>query len=98
MHSGRLSLNEALGEAGGINPQSGDASQVYIVRRSAEQPVIYRLDAATPGALAMAEGFELDPKDLVYVAATPLANWHRTISQILPGALSSAVSAVSVQK
>jgi polysaccharide export outer membrane protein len=98
MHNGRLSLNEALGEAGGINPMSGDASQIYIVRRNLDQPVVYKLDAHAPGALAMAEGFELDPKDLVYVAATPLANWHRTISQVLPGALSSAVSAAHVQR
>jgi polysaccharide export outer membrane protein len=95
MHNGRLSLNEALGEAGGINPLSGDASQVYVVRRSTAEPVVYRLDAQAQGALAMAESFELDPKDLVYVAATPLANWHRTISQIFPGALSSAVSAMT---
>jgi polysaccharide export outer membrane protein len=95
MHNGRLSLNEALGESGGINPLSGDASQVYVVRRSTDQPTVYRLDAHLQGALAMAEGFELDPKDLVYVAATPLTNWHRTISQIIPGALSSAVTAVT---
>jgi polysaccharide export outer membrane protein len=94
MHNGRLSLNEALGESGGINPLSGDASQVYIVRRSSDTPIIYRLDAHAQGALTMAEGFELEPKDLVYVAATPLANWHRTISQIIPGALPSAVTAV----
>jgi polysaccharide export outer membrane protein len=43
----------------------------------------------------MAEGFELNPKDVVYVAATPLANWHRTISQIFPGALTGAVGAVA---
>jgi polysaccharide export outer membrane protein len=95
MHNGRLSLNEALGEAGGINPLSGDASQVYVVRRSATEPMVYRLDAHAPGALALAEGFELDPKDLIYVAATPLANWHRTISQLFPGALSSAVTAAT---
>lgn len=95
MHNGRLSLNEALGEAGGINPQSGDASQIYVVRRSTAEPVVYRLDARTPGALAMAESFELNPKDLIYVAATPLANWHRTISQIFPGALSSAINVVN---
>lgn len=94
MHNGRLSLNEALGESGGINPLSGDASQVYIVRRSSDTPVVYRLDAHARGALTLAEGFELEPKDLVYVAATPLANWHRTISQIIPGALPSAVNAV----
>jgi polysaccharide export outer membrane protein len=94
MINGRLTLNEALGESGGINPLSGDASQIYVVRKSATDPIVYRLDAHQPGALAMAEAFELQPKDVVYVAATPLANWHRTISQILPGALSSAVSTV----
>jgi polysaccharide export outer membrane protein len=95
MRNGRLSLNEALGESGGINPVSGDVRQIYVVRRSNAVPTVFRLDAQAPGALALGEGFELDPKDLVYVAATPLTNWHRTISQILPGALSSAFSAVS---
>lgn len=93
MHNGVLTLNEALGEAGGINPLSGDASQVYVVRRHGAKPVVYRLDAQAPGALAVAEGFMLSPKDVVYVAATPLTNWQRTISLILPGALSSAVGA-----
>jgi polysaccharide export outer membrane protein len=95
MRNGRLTLNEALGETGGISPVSGDASQVYVIRRTDEQPEVYRLDANAPGAMALAEGFELQPKDVIYVAATPLTNWHRTISAILPGALSSAVSAGS---
>lgn len=93
MHNGRLTLNEALGESGGINPTSGDGSQIYVVRKNGTDQVVYQLDGRTPGALAMAEGFELSPKDVVYVAATPLANWHRAISLILPGALSSAVGA-----
>lgn len=94
MHNGRLTLNEALGESGGINPTSGDGSQIYVVRKNGADQVVYQLDGRSPGALAMAEGFELSPKDVVYVAATPLANWHRAISLILPGALSSAVGAV----
>ncbi len=94
MHNGRLSLNEALGEAGGVNPLSGDGSQIYVVRKNGTEQVVYQLDGRTQGALALAEGFELSPKDVVYVAATPLANWHRSISLILPGALSSAVGAV----
>jgi polysaccharide export outer membrane protein len=95
MHNGRLTLNEALGETGGINPLSGDSGQVYVVRKSTTEPVVYRLDAKQAGALAIAEGFELHPKDVVYVAATPLANWHRTISQLLPGALSGAIGAAN---
>jgi polysaccharide export outer membrane protein len=95
MHNGSLTLNEALGDAGGVNPLSGDGSQIYVVRHSGNKQVVYQLDGTSPGALAMAEGFQLDPKDVVYVAATPLANWHRAISLLLPSALSGAVGAVT---
>jgi len=98
MHNGRLTLNEALGESGGVNPLSGDGSQIYVIRRNGPDQVVYQLDGSNAGALAMAEGFELSPKDVVYVAATPLANWHRAISLILPGALTSAVGAVNPVK
>lgn len=91
MHNGRLTLNEALGESGGINPITGDGRQVYVVRKSAKEPIVYQLDASAPGAMAMAEGFELHPKDVIYVAASPLANWNRSISLLFPGALTSAV-------
>lgn len=95
MRNGRLTLNEALGEAGGINPVTGDARQVYVIRRSSAESMVYRLDANAPGALAVAEGFELNPKDVVYVAATPLTNWNRTISAMIPGALPTAVIATT---
>lgn len=93
MHDGRLTLNEALGEVGGINPQSGDAGKVYVVRRTPQGPRVYRLDARPSRAMALAERFELRPRDVVYVAASPLANWHRAISQLFPGELSSVVGA-----
>lgn len=93
MHDGRLTLNEALGESGGINPVTGDGGQVYVVRNSNKEVIVFQLDANSPAALAIAETFELAPKDLVYVAATPLTNWNRTISLIFPSALSTAVGA-----
>ncbi len=117
MHDGRLTLGEALGEAGGLNPQSADAGQVYVVRRARHgddvaaaaaaaaaadtgkvygtgapgRSLVYRLDARSASALALAEQFELQPRDVVYVAASTLTNWHRAISQLFPGELSSAV-------
>lgn len=93
MHNGSLTLNEALGESGGVNPTTGDSRRIYVVRKSSKEPVVYQLDAGSPGAMAIAELFELDAKDLVYVAATPLTNWHRTISLLFPNALSTAVGA-----
>lgn len=85
MHDGRLTLNEALGEAGGINQLSADGRQVYVVRNEGgKEPSIYNLDARSPVALAMAESFELKPKDVVFVNASQLAMWNRVISLILP--------------
>jgi polysaccharide export outer membrane protein len=95
MHDGRLTLNEALGESGGISPLSGDARQVYVVRKTTGRTRVFQLDARVAGSLAMAEAFELQPKDIVYVAATPLANWNRNLSLLFPGALTSAVSATN---
>lgn len=92
MHNGRLSLNEAIGEAGGINPLTGDARRVFVVRRGRAGTELYQLDARDTGALAIAESFELAPRDLVFIDATGLANWHRTLSLMIPGALTSAVS------
>jgi polysaccharide biosynthesis/export protein len=87
LHNGRLSLNEALGEAGGVNPQTADARQVYVIRNAAdEHPLIYHLDAQSPVMLALAEGFELKAKDVVYVDATSMVRYNRVISLILPTA------------
>jgi len=91
MHNGRLTLNEALGESGGVSPLSGDARQIYVVRKTPERTRVFQLDARVSGALAMAESFELRPKDVVYVAASPLANWNRHLSLLFPGALTNAV-------
>jgi polysaccharide biosynthesis/export protein len=92
MHDGRLTLNEALGETGGVSPLSGDARQIYVVRKTPEGTTrVFQLDARITGSIAMAEEFELRPKDVVYVAASPLANWNRNLSLLFPGALTSAV-------
>ena len=87
LRNGRLTLNEALGEAGGVNPGSGDPRQIYVVRTAKpDQPEVYHLDAKSPLAYALAEGFELQARDVVYVDPVPLVRWNRVISLILPSA------------
>ena len=87
MHNGRLTLNEALGSAGGLNQLSSEGGHVYVVRNAADMtPIVYRLDAHSPVALALAENFELKSKDVVYVDPSPLTNWSRVSNLILPGA------------
>jgi polysaccharide export outer membrane protein len=87
LRNGRLTLNEALGDAGGISPASGDPRQVYVIRNGAAgNPQIFHLDARTAVAYALAEGFELRSRDVVFVDPVPLVSWNRVISLILPSA------------
>lgn len=87
MRNGRLSLNEALGEAGGPSLTTANTSQIYVIRNTEQgSPAIFHLNAGTPVALALAETFVLRPRDVVYVDPVPLVNWNRIISLILPSA------------
>ncbi len=100
LRDGSLTLNEALGESGGVNPASGDPRQIYVVRSrpgagasgAGALPEIYHLDASSAAAYALAEGFELESRDVVFVDPVPLVLWNRVISLILPSA--QATSAV----
>ena len=55
-------------------------------------PEIYHLDASSAAAYALAESFELESRDVVFVDPVPLVLWNRVISLILPSA--QATSAV----
>ncbi|MNU10650.1 hypothetical protein D3C72_2579340 [compost metagenome] len=48
------------------------------------EPNVFHLDGNSPAALAIAEGFELEPKDVVYVNAREVVRWSRVINQLLP--------------
>ncbi|MCP3019489.1 polysaccharide biosynthesis/export family protein [Cupriavidus basilensis] len=83
--NGRLTLNEAIGEAGGVNPTSADAKELYVIRKSEDgEAQIFHLDGKSPVSLALAESFELRPKDVVYVDAAGVVRWSRVINQLLP--------------
>ena len=85
-YNGKLSLAQALSEAGGIANQSADARSIYVFRRGkAENAVdVFHLDAYNPVAMVLADRFALQPRDVVYVDAGPLVRWNRVISLILP--------------
>jgi polysaccharide export outer membrane protein len=87
MYNGRLTLTEALGEAGGLNQLSAAGRQVYVIRNAnSDTPLIYNLDARSPVAMALAEGFQLRPRDVVFVDASGLARFNRILTLILPNA------------
>jgi polysaccharide export outer membrane protein len=94
---GRMSLTQALGEAGGLNQLSAAGTQVYVVRNAnSKTPLVYNLDAQSPVALALADEFQLTPRDVVFVDASGLARFNRIMSLILPNAASATASYYNV--
>lgn len=87
IRNGELSLNEALGDAGGVSQNTADAKQLYVVRNIASNKhEIYHLDITNPAAYAIAENFELKAKDVVFVDTAPVVRWGRVINNIVPSA------------
>lgn len=84
-----LNLAEALSEVGGIDERSADSNGIFVLRkRDLEKDGViadvYQLHAKNVAALVLAEQFELDPQDIVYVTSAPLARWNKVISLLLP--------------
>jgi polysaccharide export outer membrane protein len=80
----RATLKDAIGEAGGIS-LSGDANQVYILRRESEKSVgLYHLDLSSPVSLILADRFRLRPRDIIYVDLNGLMGWNTVLGLLLP--------------
>lgn len=84
-----LNLAEALANSGGLNENTADANGVFVLRkrdleRDGVIADVYQLHAKNVAALVLAEQFELQPHDIVYVTSAPLARWNRVISLLLP--------------
>ena len=85
MRNGRLSLNDAIAEAGGASLTTSNPRQIFVIRNQPQGGYsIYHLDAKSATAIAMADGFPLKPRDVVYVDPVPLVQWNRVINLILP--------------
>jgi polysaccharide export outer membrane protein len=84
MNKGRMSLAEALGDNGGLDPIAADPSDIYLIRGDYDAPSIYRLDASSADAFLLAVQLPLRPRDVVYVSTAGLTRFSRVMAQILP--------------
>lgn len=80
--NGFMTLRQALAEAGGI-PYTGDKAYIQVIRGSILHPKIYTLNWRHVIGLPN-DSMLLIPGDIVYVAAKPISEWNRFVTQVLP--------------
>ena len=85
MKTGRLTLSQALAQAGSINSNTADAKELYVIRGAASgSPQVYHMNAHSPVAMTLANDFQLLPNDVVYVDGNGLVRFSRVLSLLLP--------------
>jgi polysaccharide export outer membrane protein len=97
MRSGKLTLAEALSQAGSLNQNTAEAKQLFVIRApygSSGKPQIFHLDATSPVSMILANQFDLQPKDVVFVDNGALVKFNRVLSLLLPAINAGLTAAV----
>lgn len=81
-------LAEALADAEGMSQVTSNASGIFVFRQAPEATGriadVYQLNAKNMAAMVLADRFQLEERDIVYVTAAPVARWNRVIGQLIP--------------
>ena len=98
LRNGSLTLSQAISDGGSFDSNTAAAKQLFVIRNStSESPQIYHLDATSPVSMVLANQFELQPKDIVYVGQGGLVRFNRVLNLLLP-AINAAVTGVVLTK
>lgn len=83
--TGRITLADALMQAGSVNSATADAAQMFVIRRSLSgTPQVFHLDGHSPVAMLLARDFELQSRDVVYVDGSGLVRFNRVLTLLMP--------------
>jgi polysaccharide biosynthesis/export protein len=103
-----LSLDQAIGRAGGLVDDRSDPRGVFLFRledpaaladgspgTGAKVPVVYRVDLKDPGSYFLMQGFQVRNKDVIFVANSSNADTKRVLDMV-SSFLSSAAAATII--
>ncbi|WP_027799344.1 polysaccharide biosynthesis/export family protein [Paraburkholderia dilworthii] len=98
MRNGSLTLSQAISDSGSFDQSTAEARQLFVIRNSTgESPQVFHLDATSPVSMILANQFELQPKDVVYVGQGGLVRFNRVLNLLLP-AINAAVTGAVLAK
>ncbi len=76
-----LTLLQAIALGGGLNQTN--SNMIKVIRGGLKSPVVYNINI-NDMQCGRIQDFKLEPKDIVYVPRTAIAEWNIMIQQILP--------------
>lgn len=81
-----MTLSDVIGESAGLNPLSASSARIYVMRTDSidKKSTIYKLNLSSIGNFALANQFQMQKNDIVYIDATGLTRWQRIVNQIIP--------------
>tara|TARA_B100002019_G_scaffold277719_1_gene277814 strand:- start:1330 stop:2454 length:1125 start_codon:yes stop_codon:yes gene_type:complete len=81
-----IPLSIALAKAKGLNQATAKGKDVYVLRPkdSLGKPRIFKSDMSSPTGYLLAGEFNLQAKDIVFIATAGVTSWSRFINQVLP--------------
>ncbi len=98
LRNGRLTLAQAISEAGSFNDNTAKTKSLFVIRDGdGAQPQVFHLDATSPVSMVLANQFELQPRDVVYVDNGGLVKFNRVLNLLLP-AVNAALTGALVSK
>ncbi|WP_456093677.1 polysaccharide biosynthesis/export family protein [Paraburkholderia acidiphila] len=96
--TGRITLADAIAQAGSVNSSTADAAQMFVIRGALNgKPEVFHLDGRSPVAMLVAKEFDLQPKDVVYVDGNGLVRFNRVLTLLIP-AINAGLTAGLVAK
>ena len=81
---GRLTLADAISQAGSVNSSTADTAQMFVIRSRDGEAQVYHLNSQSPVSMLVAKEFDLQPKDIVYVDGSGLVRFNRVMTLLLP--------------
>ena len=82
-----ITLAEAINDSGSFKEETVNPIGIFVVRKENDNekiPTVYQLPIAAIQSMLLAEQFNLHPRDIVYITATPSIRWNRVLSGLLP--------------
>ncbi len=66
---------------------NGATGATTTIDQNGKPIIIYRLNTDVATSYILADQFLLKPRDVVYIAAAPITEWHRFVSQLIPSGI-----------